>query len=77
MDAKIAWQAVLGQLQMDMAKATYDTWVKDTECVAFEDGTFIIGVQNAYARDWLESRLTSTVTGLLAGMMDRSVECVL
>jgi chromosomal replication initiator protein len=74
MDAKNAWQAVLGQLQMDMAKATFDTWVKDTECVAFEDGTFVIGVQNAYARDWLESRLTSTVTGLLAGMMDRSVE---
>jgi chromosomal replication initiator protein len=74
MDAKNAWQAVLGQLQMDMAKATYDTWVKDTECVAFEDGTFIIGVPNAYARDWLENRLTSTVTGLLAGMMDRSVE---
>jgi chromosomal replication initiator protein len=74
MDAKNAWQAVLGQLQMDMAKATFDTWVKDTECVAFEDGTFIIGVPNAYARDWLESRLTSTVTGLLAGMMDRSVE---
>jgi chromosomal replication initiator protein len=74
MDAKNAWQAVLGQLQMDMAKATFDTWVKDSECVAFEDGTFIIGVQNAYARDWLDSRLTSTVSGLLAGMMDRSVE---
>ena len=74
MDAKNAWQAVLGQLQMDMAKATFDTWVKDSECVAFEDGTFIIGVQNAYARDWLDSRLTSIVTGLLAGMMNRSVE---
>jgi chromosomal replication initiator protein len=74
MDAKNAWHAVLGQLQMEMAKATFDTWVRDTECVAFEDGTFIIGVQNAYARDWLDSRLTSTVTGLLAGMMDRTVE---
>jgi len=74
MDAKKAWQAVLGQLQLDMAKATFDTWVKDSECVAFEDGTFIIGVKNAYARDWLDSRLTTTVSGLLAGMMNRSVE---
>jgi hypothetical protein len=69
-----AWEAVLGQLQFDMAKATFDTWVRDSVCVAFEDGTFIIGTQNAYARDWLDSRLTSTVAGLLAGMMDRSVE---
>ncbi len=74
MDAKRAWQAVLGQLQMEMAKATYDTWVKDSTFVAYEDGTFIIGLQNAFARDWLESRLTSTITRMLVGLMDRSVE---
>jgi chromosomal replication initiator protein len=74
MDAKKAWQAVLGQLQMEMAKATYDTWVKDAHFLAYEDGTFIIGLQNAYARDWLESRLTSTITRLLVGLMGRSVE---
>jgi chromosomal replication initiator protein len=74
MDAKKAWQAVLGQLQMEMAKATFDTWVRDAEFVAFEDGTFIIGVENAFARDWLESRLTSTVTRLLTGIMNRTVE---
>ena len=74
MDAKRAWQAVLGQLQMEMAKATYDTWVRDAEFVAYEDGTFIIGVQNAYARDWLDSRLTSTINRSLVGLMGRSVE---
>jgi chromosomal replication initiator protein len=74
MNAKQAWQAVLGQLQMEMAKATFDTWVRDAEFVAFEDGTFIIGVENAFARDWLESRLTSTVTRLLTGIMNRTVE---
>ncbi|MFC1936631.1 chromosomal replication initiator protein DnaA [Chloroflexota bacterium] len=74
MNAKQAWQAVLGQLQMEMAKATFDTWVRDSELIAYEDGTFIIGIPNAYARDWLESRLTSTVVRLLTGMMGRSVE---
>jgi hypothetical protein len=74
MEPKFAWEAVLDQLRLDMAKATYDTWVKDTHVVAFEVGTFIIGVDTAYARDWLESRLASTVTGLLAGILDQSVE---
>jgi len=59
---------------MEMAKATYDTWVKDAHFVAYEDGTFIIGLQNAFARDWLESRLTSTITRLLVGLMGRSIE---
>ncbi len=74
MDPKQAWQAVLGQLQMEMAKATYDTWVRETHFIAFEDGMYLVGVQNAYARDWLESRLTSTVTRHLTGILNRSVE---
>jgi chromosomal replication initiator protein len=69
-----AWQATIGQLQMEMPKASFNTWVRDTEIVSYEDGCFVIGVQNAYARDWLESRLSSTVRRLLTGMMNRSVE---
>ena len=73
MKAEQAWQAVLGQLQMDMARASFDTWVKDTRLVTYEDGVIVIGVPNAYARDWLESRLLSTVTRLLTGIMNRTV----
>lgn len=74
MKAEQAWQATAGQLQMDMPKAAYDTWVRDAELISYEDGTFMIGVQNAYARDWLESRLSSTIKRLLTGIMNRSVE---
>ena len=69
-----AWQSALGQLQMEMPKATFDTWVRDTHLVSNEDGLFTIGVRNEYARDWLESRLSSTVTRLLMGIMNRSVD---
>ncbi len=74
MKADRAWQAALGQLQMDMPKAAYDTWVKGAEYISYEDGSFTIGVENAYARDWLESRLSSTVRRMLTGMMNRTVE---
>lgn len=74
MKAEQAWQAALGQLQMEMQKAAFDTWVRDSELISYEDGSFIIGVQNAYARDWLQSRLSSKVTRLLTGLMNRSVE---
>jgi chromosomal replication initiator protein len=73
MRADQAWQATLGQLQLEMPRAAYDTWVREAELVSYEDGSFIIGVHNAYARDWLESRLCSTVTRLLTGIMNRSV----
>jgi len=69
-----AWQAALGQLQMEMPKATFDTWVRDTNFVSFEDGVFVIGAVNEYARQWLEGRLSSTATRLLTGLMNQTVE---
>jgi chromosomal replication initiator protein len=73
MNAEQAWQSVLGQLQMEMPRASFDTWVRDTKPVSYHDGTLTIGVRNAYARDWLESRLASTVSRLLVGIMNASV----
>ncbi|MHC1740259.1 MAG: chromosomal replication initiator protein DnaA [Anaerolineaceae bacterium] len=70
MNAQTAWQAAVGQLQMEMPKASFETWVRSTEVVKYEDGTFIIGVQNAYARDWLEKRLNSTICRILSGLME-------
>jgi chromosomal replication initiator protein len=74
MDAEQAWQSALGQLQMEMPKASFDTWVRDTHIISYDDGSFTIGVRNAYARDWLECRLSSTVTRLLMGIMNRRVD---
>ena len=73
-NAESTWQAALGELQLQMTKATFDTWVKQTHVVAHEDGTFIVGVQNGYAKDWLENRLLSVIKRTLTGIVGRSVE---
>jgi chromosomal replication initiator protein len=73
MNADQAWQSVLGQLQMEMPKASFNTWVRDTRPLVYENGALTIAVPNAYARDWLESRLASTVDRLLVGIMNSSV----
>jgi len=74
MKADQIWQAALGELQLQMTKATFDTWVKNTHVVSYEDGTFIIGVHNAFTKDWLENRLLTTVKRTLVGIVGRSVE---
>jgi chromosomal replication initiator protein len=68
------WQAALGSLQLQMTRATFDTWVKDTRVISYEDGTFVIGVENAYAVDWLENRLLTTIKRTLVGLIGHSVE---
>lgn len=73
MNAEQAWQTVLAQLQMDMPRASYDTWVRDTRPVAYENGMLTVGVRNAYARDWLDSRLATTVNKLLIDTLNSKV----
>ncbi|MEY2817335.1 MAG: Chromosomal replication initiator protein DnaA [Chloroflexota bacterium] len=73
MNAEQAWQTVLAQLQMDMPRASFDTWVRDTRPVAYENGMLTVGVRNAYARDWLDSRLATTVNKLLIDTLNSKV----
>ncbi|MFQ5408453.1 MAG: chromosomal replication initiator protein DnaA [Anaerolineales bacterium] len=68
------WQAVLGELQLQMTRSTYDTWLRDTQLVAYEDGTYIVGCKSAYAKDWLENKLHATIKRTLSGIAGRSVE---
>ncbi len=74
MNAKQIWQTALGELQLQMTRPTFDTWLKNTKAISYEDGTIIIGVHNAYAKDWLENRLMTIVKRTLVGIVDRAVE---
>lgn len=67
------WQLVLAQLQMEMPRASYDTWVRDTRPISYNGNMITVGVRNAYARDWLENRLTGTISRLLAGILSANV----
>lgn len=68
-----AWKATLGELELQMTKATFNTWLKDARLVACEDGEYIIGVRNDYAKDWLENRLQGSILRTLSAIVDDSV----
>jgi len=69
-----AWELVLGQLQMEMPRVDFDTWVRPTQVVGWSGEKLLIGVLNPYARRWLEERLTSIVQRKLAGVMGQPVQ---
>ena len=73
-DPHVVWQMLLSELALQMPSATYDTWVRDTVVIGYEDGEFIIGMPNAYARDWLENRLRHTIKRTLSSILHRSVQ---
>jgi hypothetical protein len=62
----VLWRAALAELQLQMTQATFDTWLKGSELVRCEGETFVVGVANTYAKDWLEHRLLPVITRTLA-----------
>ena len=71
---KDIWDIARSQLRLQLPRSTYETWVRDTSCLAYEDGAFVIGVANAYAKDWLSLRLRPLIKRALVGIVGQAVD---
>jgi chromosomal replication initiator protein len=74
MNGKQIWQAALGELQIQMSRPDYATWLKDTCLISHEDGVFVIGVSTPFAKEWLENRLSTSIRQTLTRILGYSVE---
>ncbi len=57
-----------------MGRSSYVTWLKSARLVTYEDGQFVIGVANGYAKEWIEQRKLSDIRRMLSERMGRSVD---
>src|SRR6186997_564810 len=73
MDAKQVWRAALGELQVSLSPANFETWLKETALVAVDDNRFRVAVPNGFAKDWLETRYRSLISQTLARVVGYSV----
>jgi chromosomal replication initiator protein len=74
MDAKQVWRAALGELQVSLSPANYETWLRDTQLIDVDEQRFRIAVPNGFAKDWLESRYRSLISQTLARIVGYSVQ---
>lgn len=74
MTPEAAWKATLGELELQMTKATFNTWLRDASLLSCDDGVFVIGVRNDYAKDWLENRLHDMILRTLSAISSDDLE---
>ncbi len=74
--AHVIWQKALGELQTQVSRANYNTWLRNSQGIAFEEGVFIVGTPSAFVAEWLTKRLHSLVKKTLANVtgVDTQVE---
>lgn len=55
------WQAVLGELELSMSKASFTTWFKNTAVHEMSDDAVVIAVPNIFAKEWLEKKYKKNI----------------
>ena len=60
-NARKIWLAALGQLQLEIPRPNYETWLKPTIPSSLENDTLIIATPSPFAAEMLEKRLSGTI----------------
>ncbi len=68
------WSQVQEELRFQLAKRTYDMWLKNTSVVSADGSTFRIGVPSKLAKDWLEDRFSGLIQETLQAVTGSEVD---
>ena len=68
------WQATLGELELALQRPVFESWLKDSHFVAYEDGVYIIAVKSAFAQEWLNQRLKGVIKRRLERNSGRTID---
>ena len=59
--SKEVWRAVLGELQLQLPRPTFETWLKHTEGISQDGQTLVVEVPTPFAVAWLERRMYQSI----------------
>ena len=73
-DARSLWRAVLADLQLQLPRPTFETWLKPTTGVAFQGDRFIVVAPTPFAVEWLEKRMFHALQSTLERAAGRGLQ---
>lgn len=72
-NAKEVWRAALGQLELQVTKPYFETYLRGTSGLSLEGGKFVVAAPNSFVTEWLRLKMRPRVEETLAGLLGRSV----
>lgn len=72
-DFRQVWEVVSAQLRLEMSKPLFESYIQPLQPRGFENEVFTLSANNAFMRDWVESRLKVPITRQLEGLLNRRV----
>jgi chromosomal replication initiator protein len=71
------WQAVLGEIELNLSKANFTTWFKNTFISFFDENKAIICVPNTFTKAWLEKKYHKEIVTALENITNKKIKEVL
>ncbi|MFA6995528.1 MAG: chromosomal replication initiator protein DnaA [Patescibacteria group bacterium] len=68
------WQAVLGEIEVNLSRANFVTWFKDTFISSFENERIVICVPNAFVKKWLEEKYHKNIVSALENISKQKIK---
>ncbi len=72
--AQEIWEAALGELQIQVSKPNYRTWLGKTIGLSYQDNQFVIGVPNTFVAEYLDQNQCSLIEKTLIGLTHRDIK---
>jgi len=67
------WQSALPRLAESVGHAACDSFLRSAEVLAFDGQTFLLGVANEFARDWLREKHLPAISSCLSELVEKPV----
>ena len=65
MELEQLWQSILGEMEIQISRANFATWLKNSQLINKRDGTFYIGLPNNFAKEWIENKYQKNLLGII------------
>jgi chromosomal replication initiator protein len=59
--ASEVWEATLGQLLLRITRQNFDSWLRNTTGLRFEETTLVVATPTELAKDWLSTRMKTVI----------------
>lgn len=65
LDLNQIWQAVLGEIEIQLSRANFATWLKNSRLVDKKEDTFFIALPNNFAKEWVKNKYQKNLLGII------------
>ena len=72
--AQEIWETALGELQLQVTRPNYRTWLEKTTGLSHENNRFVVGVPNAFVAEYLAQNQRSLIEKTLIGLTHPGIE---